>query len=107
MRAAPVGGPPLPPPLARRCPCVQERFARKNEVQQLRWAFELLDSNHDGQIDADELRGYFDALGHKTRKVPRQRRGLGPPVPPYLPCRGSHPGSSPLCPAQCRRRWRT
>ena len=60
------------PAAARAAP--QERFARKNETQQLRTAFEQLDSNHDGRISADELRGYFEALGHKTKKVGGARR---------------------------------
>lgn len=47
----------------------QERFARKNETQHLRMAFERLDANKDGHIDAEELRSYFDAVGHKTKKV--------------------------------------
>ena len=49
--------------------CLQERFARKNETQQLRAAFEALDANHDDLICADELRAYFESAGHKAKKV--------------------------------------
>lgn len=48
---------------------MQERFARKNEVTDLRRAFELLDSKRDGHIDAEELGEYFQRLGHKLKKV--------------------------------------
>jgi calmodulin len=47
----------------------RERFARKNEDQLLRAAFERLDSNHDGQITMDELQAYFEAMGHKAKKA--------------------------------------
>lgn len=77
--------PPPPPP--------QERYARKNEDQLLRAAFERLDSNHDGQITADELQAYFEAMGHKAKKVRRRvgrQRRLGRntllptcPLPPF------------------------
>ena len=49
--------------------CLQERFARKNEAADLRRAFDTLDKNHDGHIDANELNALFLALGHKTKKV--------------------------------------
>eukprot|EP00891_Asterochloris_glomerata_P002825 jgi/Astpho2/2825/fgenesh1_pm.00050_%23_29_t len=46
----------------------RERFARKNEAADLRRAFDTLDKNHDGHIDANELNALFLALGHKTKK---------------------------------------
>ena len=48
---------------------MQERFARKNEVVELRRAFDLLDSRKDGHIDAEELGEFFQRLGHKLKKV--------------------------------------
>lgn len=51
----------------------QVRYARKNEVQQLRMAFEQLDINKDGLIDAEELKTYFEAMGHKTKKESLRR----------------------------------
>lgn len=48
---------------------MQERYARKNEALDLRRAFDVLDANKDGQIDADELAMTFRRLGHKARTV--------------------------------------
>lgn len=48
---------------------MKERFARKNEVVDLRRAFEMLDSKRDGHVDAEELGEYFARLGHKQKKV--------------------------------------
>ena len=48
---------------------VQERFARKNEAAELHRAFNTLDRNHDGIIDADELNALFLDMGHKAKKV--------------------------------------
>jgi calmodulin len=45
----------------------RERFARKNEAEDLRRAFAFLDRRGDGRIDADELRAVFEALGHRPR----------------------------------------
>lgn len=50
-------------------PRLQERFARKNETQLLRSAFDMLDANHDGLIGTDELRAYLEASGHKAKKA--------------------------------------
>lgn len=54
----------------------QERFARKNEATDLKRAFELLDRNRDGKIDADELAAYFAATGHKIKKAGRESHGV-------------------------------
>lgn len=48
---------------------VQERFARKNEAAELHRAFNTLDRNHDGLIDANELNALFLDMGHKAKKV--------------------------------------
>lgn len=55
----------------------QERFARKNEATDLKRAFELLDRNRDGKIDADELAAYFAATGHKIKKAGREAVARG------------------------------
>ena len=65
----------------------QERFARRNEEEELRKAFDRLDSTgysiltstcvtrvvipafRDGKIDAEELFSLFKWLNHKTSKV--------------------------------------
>ena len=76
----------------------RERFARKNEAEDLRRAFEILDTKKcaptqagslvrrvaeavnshpppsapsDGSIDADELEQVFKHLGHKCKRVRR------------------------------------
>ncbi|GMH32255.1 hypothetical protein BSKO_00089 [Bryopsis sp. KO-2023] len=46
----------------------RERFARKNEADDLRRAFQTLDKKRDQRIDADELNQVFMALGHKTKR---------------------------------------
>lgn len=87
---------PAPPPLP------QERYARKNEDQLLRAAFERLDSNHDGQITADELQAYFEAMGHKAKKVRRQVGAAG------RGCGGNNQlPTCPIPPLPSRQRWRT
>ena len=48
---------------------MQERYARKNEAADLRRAFEILDSKHDGHIDAEELRDIFEKMNHKVKRV--------------------------------------
>jgi Ca2+-binding EF-hand superfamily protein len=68
---------------------VQERFARKNEAEDLRRAFDILDTkgrvccprhcllrcasrcspHRDGRIDADEVEQVFKQLGHKCKRV--------------------------------------
>ena len=66
----------------------QERFARKNEAEDLRRAFDILDTkgrvspngidfcgashgspHRDGRIDADEVEQVFKQLGHKCKRV--------------------------------------
>lgn len=47
----------------------RERYARKNETQQLRAAFDLLDCNRRGQIGAEELRTYFESAERKAKKT--------------------------------------
>mmetsp|Transcript_14370 Transcript_14370/g.62392 ORF Transcript_14370/g.62392 Transcript_14370/m.62392 type:complete len:87 (+) Transcript_14370:162-422(+) len=47
----------------------RERFARRNEEEELRKAFDRLDSTGDGKIDAEELFSLFKWLNHKTSKV--------------------------------------
>mmetsp|Transcript_10470 Transcript_10470/g.43354 ORF Transcript_10470/g.43354 Transcript_10470/m.43354 type:complete len:171 (-) Transcript_10470:2751-3263(-) len=46
----------------------RERFARRNEEEELRKAFDRLDSTGDGKIDAEELFSLFKWLNHKTSK---------------------------------------
>ncbi|GBF94634.1 hypothetical protein Rsub_07370 [Raphidocelis subcapitata] len=46
----------------------RERYARRNEAEDLRAAFAVLDSKGDGRIDPDELRALFAALGHRPRR---------------------------------------
>lgn len=47
----------------------RERFARKNEAEDLRRAFEHLDAKGDGKIDAEELEQVFKQLTHKCKKA--------------------------------------
>ncbi|DBA76788.1 hypothetical protein WJX79_007068 [Trebouxia sp. C0005] len=47
----------------------RERFARKNEAAELHRAFNTLDRNHDGLIDANELNALFLDMGHKAKKT--------------------------------------
>ena len=49
-------------------PEARERFARKNEEDDLRRAFDFLDRKKDGVIDEDDLSQVFMSLGHKTKK---------------------------------------
>jgi calmodulin len=46
----------------------RERYARKNEAEDLRRAFAFLDRKADGRVDADELAAVFAALGHRPRR---------------------------------------
>ena len=48
---------------------MQERYARKNEANELRRAFETLDCKKDGRVDAAELAEVFQRLGHKAKNV--------------------------------------
>ena len=77
----------------------QERFARRNEEEELRKAFDRLDSTgysilastcvtrvvipafRDGKIDAEELFSLFKWLNHKTSKV--RELYISRPVQPY------------------------
>mmetsp|Transcript_6624 Transcript_6624/g.26982 ORF Transcript_6624/g.26982 Transcript_6624/m.26982 type:complete len:88 (+) Transcript_6624:227-490(+) len=59
----------------------RERFARRNEEEELRKAFERLDSTGDGKIDAEELFSLFKWLNHKTSKV--RELYISRPVQPY------------------------
>lgn len=49
-------------------PEARERFARKNEEDDLRRAFDFLDRKKDGKIDEDDLTQVFMSLQHKTKK---------------------------------------
>ncbi len=44
----------------------RERYARKNEQDELERAFRTIDKKGDNKIDADELNQLFLALGHKV-----------------------------------------
>ncbi|KAI8473767.1 MAG: outer dynein arm-docking complex subunit 3 [Monoraphidium minutum] len=46
----------------------RERYARKNEAEDLRRAFAFLDRKGDGRIDSEELNAVFAALGHRPRR---------------------------------------
>mmetsp|Transcript_1642 Transcript_1642/g.6238 ORF Transcript_1642/g.6238 Transcript_1642/m.6238 type:complete len:178 (+) Transcript_1642:146-679(+) len=46
----------------------RERYAKKNEAEDLRRAFERLDTRGDGKIDPEELGTVFQQLRHKTKK---------------------------------------
>lgn len=81
---------------------LQERFARKNEDQLLRAAFERLDSNHDGQITVDELQAYFEAMGHKVKKVQCEGAAYGAEAQ----VQATAPAQSPRIPFPSRPKWR-
>lgn len=70
----------------------QERFARKNEADDLRRAFQTLDKKGDQKIDGDELNQVFMALGHKTKRV-RSARWGGFPYDTKELCRESMEGT--------------
>lgn len=46
----------------------RERYARKNEAEDLKRAFAALDRKGDGKVDAEELSMVFAELGHKPRR---------------------------------------
>mmetsp|Transcript_39922 Transcript_39922/g.55499 ORF Transcript_39922/g.55499 Transcript_39922/m.55499 type:complete len:185 (+) Transcript_39922:254-808(+) len=46
----------------------RERFAKKNEAEDLRRAFDKLDSKGDGKIDADELVRFFTIMACQAHK---------------------------------------
>lgn len=55
----------------------RQRYARKNEQDELERAFRTIDKNGDARIDAEELNQLFKALGHKVRGGGRCRRRGG------------------------------
>lgn len=54
--------------IAMASPEARERFARKNEEDDLRRAFDFLDRKKDGKIDEDDLTQVFMSLQHRTKK---------------------------------------
>jgi calmodulin len=46
----------------------RERYARKNEAEDLKRAFNFLDKKGDGKIDPEELNQVFIALNHKPKR---------------------------------------
>lgn len=46
----------------------RERYARKNEQDELERAFRTIDKKGDNKIDPDELNQLFLALGHKAKR---------------------------------------
>jgi calmodulin len=46
----------------------RERYARKNEAEDLTRAFNALDRKGDGKLDAEELQALFNVLGHKPKR---------------------------------------
>ncbi|WIA20353.1 hypothetical protein OEZ85_006184 [Tetradesmus obliquus] len=46
----------------------RERYARKNEAEDLTRAFNALDRKGDGKLDPEELQALFSALGHKPKR---------------------------------------
>lgn len=46
----------------------RERYARKNEAEDLRRAFAALDRKGDGRIDAEELSQAFASLGYRAKR---------------------------------------
>ena len=44
----------------------RQRYARKNEQDELERVFRTLDKNGDGKVDSEELGLLFQALGHKV-----------------------------------------
>ncbi len=89
----------------------RERYARKNEQDELERAFRTIDKKGDNKIDADELNQLFLALGHKVRR--RQGSGLGhvPGPPRQRRTRGAAHAVAIRTDARSRRRsegkWRT
>jgi len=47
---------------------LQERYAKQNEGEQLRRAFDIIDKKGDGKIDAQEIADLFKDLGHRCGK---------------------------------------
>lgn len=46
----------------------RERYAKKNETEELKRAFGLIDTKGDGKVDAEEVAALFRRLGHRARK---------------------------------------
>eukprot|EP00879_Flechtneria_rotunda_P008116 GHRR01008501.1.p1 GENE.GHRR01008501.1~~GHRR01008501.1.p1 ORF type:complete len:190 (+),score=47.52 GHRR01008501.1:243-812(+) len=46
----------------------RERYARKNEAEDLKRAFNALDRKGDGKLDPEELNQVFVTLGHKPKR---------------------------------------
>lgn len=46
----------------------RERYAKKNEAEDLKRAFDKLDVHRDGKIDAEEINQVFLSLGHKCKR---------------------------------------
>ncbi|CAG9464559.1 unnamed protein product [Pedinophyceae sp. YPF-701] len=46
----------------------RERYAKQNEGEQLRRAFDKIDNKKDGKIDAQEIADLFKDLGHRCAK---------------------------------------
>lgn len=46
----------------------RERYARKNEAEDLERAFNALDKKGDGKLDPEELNLVFQQLGHKPKR---------------------------------------
>jgi hypothetical protein len=47
----------------------RQRYARKNEQDELERAFRTIDKSCDARIDATELNELFKALGHKVGRA--------------------------------------
>lgn len=46
----------------------RQRYARKNEQDELERVFRTLDRNGDGKVDSEELGQLFTLLNHKVRE---------------------------------------
>eukprot|EP00955_Chlamydomonas_euryale_P114260 366262-Chlamydomonas_euryale.AAC.6 len=55
----------------------RQRYARKNEQDELERAFRTIDKDGDARIDAEELNQLFKALGHKVGAAAAVRSGSG------------------------------
>ena len=58
----------------------RQRYARKNEQDELERVFRTLDKNGDGKVDSEELGLLFQALGHKVTIGPGKPERLRPPL---------------------------
>ena len=48
----------------------RQRYARKNEQDELERVFKTLDRNADGKVDPEELGLLFQMLNHKVSELP-------------------------------------